>query len=115
MVSQNLVKGMELPKSAGISFCEKCVEEKMSCKPFKPVGDICSTRRLERVHSDVCGPMPTDSIGGNQYFVTFIDDYTRSLKQTSKCGAGESQTLVTCEFLDVWVMPTYRMPLDKGN
>ena len=80
MVSHDLVKGMELPKSAAISFCEKCVEEKMSRKPFKPVGDIRSTRRLERVHSDVCGPMPTDSIGGSRYFVTFIDDYTRCCK-----------------------------------
>ena len=29
----------------------------------------------EMVYSDVCGPMPTESIGGNRYFVTFIDDY----------------------------------------
>ena len=29
------------------------------------------------VHSDVCGPMPTESIGGNKCFVTFVDDYSR--------------------------------------
>ena len=29
---------------------------------------------LEIVHSDVCGPIKTKSIGGNRYFVTFIDD-----------------------------------------
>jgi len=29
------------------------------------------------VHSDVCGPMSTESIGGKKYFVTFIDDYSR--------------------------------------
>ena len=34
-------------------------------------------RKLQRVHSDVCGPMPTDSIGGKKYFITFIDDYMR--------------------------------------
>jgi len=28
----------------------------------------------EFIHSDVCGPMPVTSIGGNCYFVTFIDD-----------------------------------------
>lgn len=63
MVRKVLVKGMELPKSAGI-FCEKCVEEKMS----QIIGDIHSTRRLDRVHSDMCVPMPTDSIEGKSIF-----------------------------------------------
>lgn len=73
MVNQDLVKGMEIPKSAGISFCEKCVEGKMSRKPFNSLGEIRSTRRLQCVHSDVCGPMPTESIGGRRYCVTFVD------------------------------------------
>ena len=80
MVNQDLVKGVEIPKSTGISFCEKCVEGKMFRRPFKSVGEIRSTRKLQRVHSDVCGPMPVDSIGGKRYFVTFIDDYTRYCK-----------------------------------
>ena len=32
---------------------------------------------LQLVHSDLCGPMQTQSIGGAKYFVTFIDDYSR--------------------------------------
>ena len=80
MINQDLVKGVEIPKSTGISFCEKCVEGKMFRRPFKSVGEIRSTRKLQRVHSDVCGPMPVDSIGGKRYFVTFIDDYTRCCK-----------------------------------
>ena len=32
---------------------------------------------LERVHSDVCGPMSTTARGGFQYFVTFTDDLSR--------------------------------------
>ena len=36
-------------------------------------------RILEQVHSDVCGPMKTRSIGGCAYFVTFVDDYSRKL------------------------------------
>ena len=34
MVGRELVKGVEIPKSMGISFCEKCVEVKMSRKTF---------------------------------------------------------------------------------
>ena len=80
MASHDLVKGVSIPKSTRISFCEKCVEGKMSKKPFKSVGEIRSVRKLQCVHSDVCGPMLTQSIGGNKYFVTFIDDYSRYCK-----------------------------------
>ncbi len=49
---------------------------KMQRKPFKMVDHKQSSRKLELVHSDVCGPIQIDSIGGNKYFVTFIDDYS---------------------------------------
>lgn len=32
---------------------------------------------LQLVHSDVCGPFRTNSLGGARYFVTFIDDFSR--------------------------------------
>ena len=32
---------------------------------------------LELVHSDVCGPLNVQARGGYEYFVTFIDDYSR--------------------------------------
>ena len=31
------------------------------------------------VYSDVCGPIEIEPIGGNKYFVTFIDDASRKL------------------------------------
>ena len=48
-----------------------------------------ATQQLELVHSDICGPLETVSNGGNRYFITFIDDYSRKtwvyfLKQKSK-------------------------------
>ena len=42
-----------------------------------------STRKLEKlelVYSDVCEPMEVDSLGGNNYFVTFIDDASRKTR-----------------------------------
>ena len=32
---------------------------------------------LELVHTDICGPMNISSVGGNKYFLTFIDDFSR--------------------------------------
>jgi transposase InsO family protein len=29
------------------------------------------------IHSDVCGPLEVQSIGGNHYFLPFIDEFTR--------------------------------------
>ena len=78
--SQDIVKGVRVSKSPDISFCESCVQGKMQRKPFKPMGEIRSTRKLERIHSDVCGPMPTESFGGKKYFVTFIDDFSKCCK-----------------------------------
>ena len=49
----------------------------MQCKPFKPLTHQQSKKKLELVHSDVCGPLQVESIGGSRYFVTFIDDYSR--------------------------------------
>ena len=77
LASQELVTGMNSPKQTKLSFCEGCVAGKMKRAPFKPVREVRSKRRLQVVHSDVCGPMPTDPIGGSKYYVTFIDNYSR--------------------------------------
>ena len=71
---------MNFSGPAKLDFCEGCVEGKMSRKPFKPVKGIKSTEKLQIVHSDVCGPMSVESFNGHRYFVTFIDDYSRSVK-----------------------------------
>jgi len=61
-----------------ISFCEGCTLGKMVAKPFEPVGEVRATRRLQTVHSDVCGPITPQSTGGSKYFVTFTDEYSRA-------------------------------------
>ena len=32
---------------------------------------------LELIHTDICSPFPTASWNGQQYFITFIDNYSR--------------------------------------
>ena len=77
IAQKDLVTGVKIPQQVTLSFCEGCVEGKMHRAPFKPGGEIRSTRRLQLVHSDVCGPMQTKSLGGRKYFAMFIDDYSR--------------------------------------
>ena len=57
--------------------CEGCIMGKHSRSPFPKKSSRVTTKPLELVHSDVCGPMSVDSIGGSRYFITFTDDYSR--------------------------------------
>ena len=57
--------------------CEGCIFGKKHRETF-PVGNSYRVRTpLEIMHSDICGPMQTMSIGGCNYFLTFTDDYSR--------------------------------------
>ena len=46
---------------------------------FKSSQHSIKTNVLELVHSDVCDPMKTKSLGGASYFITFIDDHSRKI------------------------------------
>lgn len=35
------------------------------------------SRPLELIHTDVCGPLKKNSLRAEQYFILFIDDFTR--------------------------------------
>lgn len=71
-----LVIGADL-SNVHVGVCEPCIKGKMTRKPFDKHVGIKSSRPLELVHTDVCGPMQTKSIGGSTYFVSFIDDFSR--------------------------------------
>ncbi|XP_074362133.1 uncharacterized protein LOC141702330 [Apium graveolens] len=48
----------------------------MSRKPF-PIGQAWrASKKLELVHTDVCGPMRTPPLDNSKYFILFIDDYS---------------------------------------
>ena len=56
--------------------CKGCAQGKNIKNPF-PKSDIKTKGTLELIHSSVCGPMPSISLSGYEYYVTFIDDYSR--------------------------------------
>ena len=56
--------------------CDACILGKHSKQSFHDSHSR-AHRKLELIHSDLCGPMHVPSANGNKYIMTFIDDYTR--------------------------------------
>jgi hypothetical protein len=71
-----MVRGLP-PIQAPISSCESCILGKQHRKIFPKEMSYRAWAPLEIVHTDLCGPMQTPSLGGSIYFLTFIDDYSR--------------------------------------
>ena len=57
-------------------ICKGCAKGKNTKNPF-PKSEIKTKGTLELIHSDVCGPMSSTSLSGLEYYITFIDDYSR--------------------------------------
>ena len=58
--------------------CTHCLIGKHHRASFKKQA-VRKSKVLDQVHSDVCGPMKTRTLGGCVYFLTFVDDYSRKL------------------------------------
>ena len=69
------VFGKDVPDSKDF-FCEGCKLGKQTRLPFGESTRV-TTKIGEVIHSDVCGPMQTDSVGGSRYFVIFKDDFSK--------------------------------------
>jgi 5'-3' exoribonuclease 2 len=58
-------------------ICEVCILGKQHRNIF-PSGKSWRERdSLQLIHSDMCGHMQIPSLGKIQYFITFIDDFSR--------------------------------------
>eukprot|EP00253_Pinus_taeda_P005517 PITA_05517 len=58
--------------------CEGCAKGKHARERFPKGSSWRAHHPLQLVHSDICGPMQTKSLGKSSYFITFIDDYSRN-------------------------------------
>ena len=59
-----------------LPICESCLEGKMTKRPFLEKGER-SKEPLQLVLRDLCNPLSVQARGGYEYFITFIDDYSR--------------------------------------
>jgi len=59
--------------------CLGCALGKIHRSPFPSVNNR-HVKKGALIHSDICGPIQVQSVGGNRYLVTFIDDATRFIR-----------------------------------
>lgn len=71
-----MVTGMPSLNLVHDNVCKGCALGKNVKKPYS-TNSRRSKRILDLVHSDLCGPMTTPSLGGCLYYLIFIDDYSR--------------------------------------
>ena len=69
------VDGVQFDDSSH-AFCEVCARANIHRSPFPPQTLRRASRLLERIHCDICGPLPP-SYGNFSYYILFIDCYSR--------------------------------------
>lgn len=64
-----------------IEPCDSCLRGKFNRKPFVSNNhEIESVSHpLERIHMDLCGPMPEVSLGSSKYIMVLVDQYSRRI------------------------------------
>ena len=78
LLKSDLVIGMKGKlNNHAVENCESCALGKMHRLPFPKQTQHRSKNILEMIHTDLCGPMQVDSMGGSRYILTFTDDFSR--------------------------------------
>jgi Reverse transcriptase (RNA-dependent DNA polymerase)/gag-polypeptide of LTR copia-type/Integrase core domain/GAG-pre-integrase domain len=75
--SDKVLKNLMSLPTLNSSHCEICRMSKQTRPPYQ-LSTSKSQKCFELIHSDVWGPAPIDSHSGFKYFVTFIDDFSRT-------------------------------------
>ncbi|MCO5573696.1 hypothetical protein L7F22_027470 [Adiantum nelumboides] len=74
--TQQLVDGMPDAQHPD-GRCVPCIRGKQHREAFPKKASKRATRPLELVHTDLCGLMSVDSLGGSKHFMLIVDDYIR--------------------------------------
>ena len=71
-----MVEGMKIKARTTVGVCEPCLEGKQTRQSsHRPATR--AKESLELIHSDLCGPMDPTIYDETNYYVLFIDDFTR--------------------------------------
>ena len=73
---REMTTGLQNFSTEQSGVCRGCALGKYTKAAF-PSSDTRSEGVLDLIHSDLCGPMSSTSLTGFEYYITFIDDYSR--------------------------------------
>ena len=100
MVAEGVVTGVSL-EDGEASFCEPCIQAKHSREPFpKERSSPQATTYGERIHSDLWGQSQVKTLGGKEYFMSFLDDATDEVVVVLL--ARKSEALSKYKNFDAW-------------
>lgn len=72
-----MVKGMKINKCNHTNDCDICYEAKGTKLPFPKKSKTEFKQKLDLIHTDICGPIETETPGGKRYILTCIDYYSK--------------------------------------
>jgi hypothetical protein len=79
MVQKDMVAGLSISEAELSALkgtdCEPCKRSGLTRPPF-PSSDSRSSKPLQLIHTDLCGPLPEGDMG-ERYFLTVLDDYSK--------------------------------------
>ncbi|WIA41017.1 hypothetical protein OEZ86_004655 [Tetradesmus obliquus] len=109
MAKEELVHGMNiLPKHFSenkYDACDPCTLGKQKRLPFTGTFSGRTSKLLELVHTDICGPITPISVGGSNYFISFIDDYS-GYAEVKLLDSKQALAPLIEEVLTRWMMRT---------
>lgn len=81
LVCSQAIQGISLIDNSQPLYCDSCEYAKTTRKPIKKEHEAAQVSAFSnKIHSDLWGPSPLQTLGGRKYYITFTDNhlhYTR--------------------------------------
>ncbi|XP_070010318.1 uncharacterized protein [Nicotiana sylvestris] len=77
LIQKDLVHGRPMSKFKVQTICDVCARGKHVKSSFKSKRDVSTSKPLELLHIDICGPLRVQSRGGKRHIFVIVDDYSR--------------------------------------
>ncbi|XP_070007684.1 uncharacterized protein [Nicotiana sylvestris] len=77
LVQKDLVRDLPKSKFMEHKVCDTCNRGKHVKSSFKPKKYVSTSKLLDLLHMDLCGPMRVQSRGGKRYIFVIVDDYSK--------------------------------------